>query len=336
MAMEKKRKPGLTALAACCALALTGTATAAGSLPLATGQTVSAFDKAVSAGLPQRLSLPMAASSRGGASQLVVERQVPVEVTLPDGTKAVTYAAQFNGEPVVVVRSGNRIDMASHGEKGVEVTGFTAQDDKVRVTRIGDTVGEAGSPGSPLPELPGATAAAAADEPLQFWVFLHDDLAQDTETINAGYFAWWVLNMKSEVVPHAQIKLNYVRRLADYTDMAYGKTGSLQTWDEKVATYARAHRIDLSNRTKFMLFTAHQPEPGRTGVARHRGFTAIASDDNYINPAHEFGHTMDGRHEYAEVRFINNWWCETNMHNAYHPLRSSCYFYTARNDRHIR
>jgi hypothetical protein len=245
------------------------------------------------------------------------------------------FTGSLNGKPVVISRTGDRLDLSRPGSDGAEVSTFI-RDRAATIRSLRGARPPSGVRDDAV--VPGGAAMppkAARGTPLKFWVFIHDDVGVPAPLIHSDYFAWWIADLKKNVLPGVEISLKYISKLRGYTDMRYGTGVSLALWTSKVEDFAAASNGTLTDRTKFLLLTESSPVPGLLGIAWEKGYAAMASDDSYKTAAHEFGHTLSATHEDAELRF-NGWVCETNMYNPSVFLIASCYVYTARNEQHIR
>jgi hypothetical protein len=207
-----------------------------------------------------------------------------------------------------------------------------------------------------------ATSRAVAAEPIQIFVFLHDDLFLPAEghelftryatdqplavtpeelaqEVRLAYLAPWVADFTSQVAPGERIELHFRWRLAGITDMPYGYREVLQHWALALQKHAARYALPVvrSRRDKFLLLTPSNAAPGIVGIAHGRRHAAMVSlGAGYVGIAHELGHLFAATHEDSEVRRTPWWWCQTNMHPYDAPWLTNCYGYSAANRERIR
>lgn len=303
------------------------------------------FDEAVARGLPQRVTLAANRLARGvSGSTLDVSHAIEgLEVTFSDGTQAIHYAASWHGRPAVVTRSGEHLDITVTGDGSVEVTGFSAASDTPHHFRHGTPAGSVSTArtGDAIPA-PVTTPPVLPDgvSTVGFYMFVHDALADRLDHhIHAGYVAWWVADIRRQLAV-SRVQAIYRRRLPGLTNLATGSDDLLNRWT--TATQILEMREGLSHVPgrawfKFMLLLRDQVAPGVSGRAWFGGDHALASlAGPYTVIAHEFGHTLGGTHEAAEVSWSGYWPCETNLYWHASALRSNCYRFTTANVRRMR
>lgn len=313
---------------------------------------VTAFDRAIAAGLPRTVSLAASTERSRGTEEtnaLVVESHLDIGVRFADGEPADMYLATWRGEQAVITRSGDHLDITVARRDGVSVTGFDRDDDTPHVVESAGT--GAGARRATMEHAnhegisernasePGRPNAYKAPT-LTFWMFLHDDtLGVDRKHIHASYVAWWIADMK-RILPVHRLWAIYSQQVEGLTDMPYGHKESLRDWTTAVDSYERRNklpRIPGKFEYKFMLITSNEPLPGVTGQAWLGGEEAVASlSGRYTIVAHEYGHTLGAVHDDAEVQWSSLWPCETNLISGTVALRSNCYRYSRKNERNMR
>jgi hypothetical protein len=337
-------------LMTCCTIGVSNAAPSADTHPIAR------FDRAVAAGLPRTIPVPTrAALSRGSdpTGLLVVQSHLDIGVRFADGASGNMYLATWKGEPAVVTRSGDHLDITVAHHDGISVTGFDGDSNAAHV--IESTDGNAGmDAANPTfathaqrrSDIAGGNPAALPPRTtnqhptLTFWMFLHDDtLDLDRKHIHARYVAWWIADM-AKILPTRKLWAIYSQQVEGVTDITYGSETSLRDWTTAIDLYERRNklpRVPGKFEYKFMLVTNSEPMPGVTGVAWLGGDEAIASlSGRYTIVAHEYGHTLAAMHDDAEVRWSSLWPCETNLISGTVALRSNCYRYSTKNERNMR
>ncbi|WP_448099127.1 hypothetical protein [Luteibacter yeojuensis] len=349
--------PFLTAALRCAPILIAGCTTGtSAAAPSADMHPIARFDQAIAAGLPRAVPLPGPASlsrGTGATSGLVVEAHLDVGVRFVDGASGEMYLATWQGEPAVVTRSGDHLDITVAHHDGVSVTGFDGDSDAVHIIESTDDNAATGATKATAArharrrrDTDGGPPAAphlqkASPRPtLTFWMFLHDDtLDMDRKHIHARYVAWWIADM-AKILPTRKLWAIYSQQVENVTDMAYGHEASLRDWTTIIDFYQRRNELPYvpgKFEYKFMLITSDEPMPGVTGLAWLGGEEAIASlSGRYSIVAHEYGHTLAAVHDDAEVRWSSAWPCETNLVATTAALRSNCYHYSTKNERNMR
>ena len=179
---------------------------------------------------------------------------------------------------------------------------------------------------------------ASADEkltklPLNFYVFLHDDIPQaQRENISMDYFSW--LRKDLESFTHRRVYVNFVHNVAPLTEYAYqggNLTNILSGWSDSVKNYADKNNLPINRRTKYLLLTNEKINGQTLGIAGQQHYAGIASLGSYPAAAHEIGHMLGGTHDHSEVLYKDGWWCETNIFPTRVGVRANCYHYSDKN-----
>jgi hypothetical protein len=179
---------------------------------------------------------------------------------------------------------------------------------------------------------------ASADEkltklPLNFYVFLHDDIPQaQRENIAMDYFSW--LRKDLESFTHRRVYVNFVHNVAPLTEYAYqggNLTNILSGWSDSVKDYADKNNLPINRRTKYLLLTNEKINGQTLGIAGQQHYAGIASLGSYPAAAHEIGHMLGGTHDHSEVLYKDGWWCETNIFPTRVGVRANCYHYSDKN-----
>ncbi|MBB3226471.1 hypothetical protein FHW69_001061 [Luteibacter sp. Sphag1AF] len=315
---------------------------------------VQLFDRRVAEGLPQSISLSPSRHHRNAVapSELTITSELPVHVVFPDDTGGQMFTGTWNDAPVVVTRSGDRIDIVEKDTSGIRVRVITEESNDVEenwfaappsagmpddvepapspITAGGGT-GRSGSLGD-------ITDIALNGKPLmRFWIFTHDDTGADMyRTLQNNYVSWWVADLARNVLPYKVIHVIYRRNIKGVTNMSYGDEDSLDRWDNVVDRFVSREGLARTGHRRFLLFTQHSPNGKSSGVAYEYGDAALASAVGpYSVIAHEFGHTIGGLHGLAHTDFT--WWlCRTNMAADSNALLANCGYYSRANIEKIR
>jgi len=302
---------------------------------LARSAAASLFDDRVAAGLPRAFSLVREAEDERGAGvdQVVVEERLDTDVRYPDGSHATTYIGTANGLEATFTRIGDELGVSVFDERAA--TPVPVQ--RVRRAARPEPDDAIVAPAVPGTEPPGVTNTPAP-RALQFWIFLHDEVGETNYAkFHSWYIAWWVRDMERAVTPGIPVKVFIMARLPGVTDFDYhqGSANEALLGFRNVADrYLYKIGIYPSGLTKTMLFVDKRPANwnGAYGMALQRDTVAMASGAGPRHGiAHEFGHTLDAKHELGETRFP----CVTNM-RPYTIGMYSCRVYTKRNDTRIR
>jgi len=300
---------------------------------LAPSPSAAVFDEYVAAGLPRVFALPRPPDDpRGeGVDQVMVEERLDADVVYPDGTHAATYIGTANGIEATFVRLGDALDVSvfddsaeSKSPRRVRRSAVSEPDDVVSSTS---------------PSLPAASALAAVPaRELQFWIFLHDDSGESNYAkFHSWYIAWWIRDMERNIKPGLPVKVFVRDKIPGVTDFDY-KPGAhhdvLKRFSKTADDYLKGQGIVPWRLTKTMLFIRERPASwdGIYGIADQGWTAAMASGTGPRHiVAHEFGHTLNAKHAYGELRFP----CVTNMMDWVIPYHS-CRIYSGINDDHIR
>jgi hypothetical protein len=325
-----KPTPGILGLAVGLALASWQTTVLAQSPP------AELFDQRVAAGLPQEFALPRPTDDERGAGvdNVVVEEKLETDVIYPDGSHATTYVGTANGREATFTRIGDTVSVSVFDDAATLPTTARRVRRAVRM-EVDDAI-------DVPPASPGATSArltsAAPPRELQFWIFLHDQSGESNYAkFHNWYIAWWVRDMERTIKPGIPVKVIIKDRIPGVTDFDYhqGTSADALVGFRRVATdYLWSIGATPWRLTKTMLFVDERSANwgGSYGVAITKNTVAIASGTGPRHiVAHEFGHTLDARHEYAQTRFP----CVTNM-SDYTPGLFSCRIYSGLNDELIR
>jgi hypothetical protein len=299
---------GILGLAVGLALASWHTAAVAQSPPAAL------FDQRIAAGLPQEFSLPRPADDERGAGvdTVVIEERLETDVVYPDGSHATTYIGTANGREATFTRIGDAVSVSVFDDEA------TLPTDARRVRRaiqpeVDDAI-------DVPPAAPGAASsrltAAAPPRELHFWIFLHDKSGESNYAkFHSWYIARWVRDMERTVKPGIPVKVIIKDHIPGVTDFDYHQGTSadaLHDFNRIASDYLWRAGATPWQLTKTMLFVDERPAnwKGAYGVAFQGKSVAIASGTGPRHVvAHEFGHNLGARHEYAQTRFP----CVTNM-----------------------
>lgn len=300
---------------------------------LALSATATAFDRHVAIGLPQAFALPRQADDEHGPGidQVVIEERLKTDVAYPDGSHATTYIGRANGQEAVFTRLGEVLSVSVLDAPRATV----ATSHAVPPAPEGD---DAILPTSMRPALADPRPAGTPQAELHFWIFLHDQAGESNYAkFHNWYIAWWIYDMEQTVTPGVPVKITIKDHLPGVTDFDYREgraEDSLLSFRNAADSYLYRMGFSPSSLTKVMLFVGARPGNwgGAYGMALIRDTVAMASGTGPRHGvAHEFGHTMDARHEHAQTRFP----CVTNM-SAYTIGLSSCRIYSGENDLKIR
>ncbi|SEW17240.1 hypothetical protein [Luteibacter sp. 329MFSha] len=288
-----------------------------------------AFDAALAAGHAPAFALEY----DGVMHQIAGLDRLEVELEGPDGQPGAIYAAQVDGRPATIVRLGDRLDIAYDDEKasaagrakrsGEWIPDYAGLDD---LAGMGDE-----NPPDPEADQPGGDG-------LNVWIFLHDNANEpDHARFVNWYTAWWLKEMKNDVIPGKPVRVFLKTRVPGLTDLDYHAGTQVE----------RLHDVHLRGfeyvdgvgghpgpLTRYMLFVdkpAGNWGSNAVGVALDRGKSAMASRTGPRHiVAHELGHTIGGVHEHAQT-----FPCASSM-AGYVLATISCRWYTSANQRNIR
>lgn len=282
---------------------------------------VTTFDKHVSAGLPQAFSLPVEDGQT--ARRVLVARRLNSDVVLPDGNHATLYTGNVAGQEAVFSRTGETLNIS------------VDEPAEGKLTRSRRAAALANR--SPTP--PENDDDPAGPDALRFWIFLHDRAGEpDYAKFHHWYLGWWIKDMETAVRPGVAIKVILQANVPGITDLDCMNAKPEALYRELLVNarkYAEARGERPDRLTKYMLFVGDRPtrwrQEGTYGESEALRGVAMATGwgPRHI-VAHEFGHLLDARHEYAETR-----WCVTNMKD-YTIGFVSCRYYSRRNDDQIR
>lgn len=336
---------------------------------ISVNQLVSAFDSIAKMGgeiillnSSGKVDLSITIGTRDASSVVGVLAEKSKSVTVLD-----TYAGLVNGQRATLVRSGNelgiswverrsgRILLREFTKNGPEkihrlkpMTSASLGNDVIVDPHVSDRTSHKSVVSAPN------NIVSARNNPINFWVFMHNDLSgRNPSAYHAGYFSWFINHLK-EIMPGEKINL-YFASDADIEKMDYmadndaAQEKFLISLSNKVSVWKDTFKrqfndvesresiygnIDDKGRNKFLLFTNRNPNYGEAGFAIEGGDVGVASDDNYQVAAHEFGHMIGATHENARVNY-NGWWCETIM-SSINPIHSNCYYFSEKNKELIR
>ncbi|QHF01094.1 hypothetical protein N015_01190 [Pseudomonas asturiensis] len=173
--------------------------------------------------------------------------------------------------------------------------------------------------------------------PLFLFMFLHDDVKEtDINRLAQDYITWFVKDLES--FTGRRVQLEFIRNVPTLTDFAYKGDDLTRTslaFRNAVDRYTDAKNLPHNPTTKYMLLTQDMLNSETGGYALVKGYSAIASLQNYSTIAHELGHMLGGTHEAGQVLYRGGWWCETNMVAVRNTLRANCYTYSDENKQQI-
>jgi hypothetical protein len=284
---------------------------------------VAAFDKAVAAGLPAGLPIPVdgAEGQRVGndhrprrhiaVAQLVVQDALNIQLDIPGMPAGRMYRGLFGGQEAAITRIGNHIDISVPVRDGVEVTGYTANSPDVLRERVQNP--DAPVPGRrpaprprdeshAMPTLPFSMdppllpdpaplprRTRAIEDPLayspHFFILVHDDLRAEPIHIHSVFAAWWLSELARKILPTEKIRMSYRNRIPGVTDMPYGYPEALDNWHETVQAYATAAGLAYGKtyKHKYLLMSRDRPMKDAFGVAFEGGSEAMASTEGRVN-----------------------------------------------------
>jgi hypothetical protein len=294
------------------------------------------FDEHVAAGLPQAFSLPRLADDERGAGvdEVVIEERLDTDVVYPDGSHATTYTGTANGREATFTRIGDELSVSVFDEQAA----LPAAMQRVRRAIQPEAADAIDVPPALSAVTSSRLTATAPPRELQFWIFLHDLSGESNYAkFHNWYIAWWVRDMERTVKPGIPVKVIIKDHIPGVTDFDYHQGTSVEALAgfRTIATdYLWSIGSVPSQLTKTMLFVDERSAnwSGAYGVAIPRNTVAMASGTGPRHIiAHEFGHTLDARHEHAQTRFP----CVTNM-SGYTVGLYSCRIYSGLNDELIR
>ncbi|WP_157683072.1 hypothetical protein [Burkholderia ubonensis] len=307
--------------------------------------------------------------SPGKASlEILVSSKLNIDVTQArDGGSATpidTYKGLVNGNRAILVRSKDRLNVSWFEKKSNRnvirefVKGGPEKIHRAEVLQQVENRDDVMiAPDLSLKKSRAArdTAKSAKDnvenfsvwsppKPITFWVFVHQDTGTadgDYGYIYTNYFSWFIKHLTEDVLPGVPISVNFLFGVDGITDMAYynagGKDKVISEFHKKVYDYQRKRNISSGPRNAFLLFTEYNLESSWGGYAYiGDARVAIASDNYYINAAHELGHTMGLNHDDGDVTYYG-WWCESIMNSdSGSAFRRPCYKFSEKSKKKIR
>ncbi|MBB3227502.1 hypothetical protein FHW69_002125 [Luteibacter sp. Sphag1AF] len=312
---------------------------------------IDAFDAAVSHDLPHTLTIPQSAHddhARQAPLSLTVIAPLPVTVNLPDGRQAHMYEGELHGAPVSITRSPERLDITEVTADGVSVISFASgqpSGDSSRWPDVRTTTRRQEASGHPDNQeneeddvldddtVPPPTAEADISEPIEFMLVMHDEIrASRTPFIHARYVAWWLSDLKKNVLPYDPVVLSYVST-PSLSDVPYGHPQMLSDWGARVGQYRAERGLRHTWKRFYILLTDGDPVKGRLGVAMPSAGVAAASlQARYRTLAHEAGHLLGATHRDGLTQWGSWLWpCQTNMRSPDAPLLHNCYVYSPAN-----
>lgn len=173
--------------------------------------------------------------------------------------------------------------------------------------------------------------------PIFLTVFLHDDIPQaERASIRRDHFVWLLKDL--EGVTGRRVYLDLIDKKSALTAFSYkgeDVNSILKAWTRQVETYRREKNLPATRNHKTLLLTRDQVNSMHAGISREFHPVGIATMSAKTAAAHELGHMFGGTHEDSEVLFKNGWWCETTLYPVILNLRTSCFVFSAANQRRI-
>lgn len=310
---------------------------------------ITRFDSLAFGPFPVSIELPPSEgdSGPGHLATLILTSRLRSAVVFPDDSPATMFAGTLDGHAATITRSAEGMDISVVTGSGVHVTtlGMNALAVEHAYVPAGPGIGNRRQRREPsygyegdveylgTPPVPMPWSDPLA--PIRVRIFLHDELRSSrTREIHAGYVAWWLRDMESNVLPEdVAIEVTYSQGIPGVSDQPYGTPSFLNTWVKAVDRFVASREIRNTWKNKYVLVTANRPSERLLGQAiPTRGIAVASLSGPYSVVAHELGHLFGAEHIDAEWRGWHRWWpCRTNMYLNDAPLLANCYQYSAAN-----
>lgn len=188
-----------------------------------------------------------------------------------------------------------------------------------------------------------APAVAAPYRPvpndLHVFAYIHDEIPDDDNSLMQRHFSDWLEEMQ-RVLPERQVHVHLRRGLPGITDAWYGRESAVTQWRQRLRDApppGEEPRVGAPGRLNLLLVGGLEVAPGAPGMTLSQGapyaFASVRS--SAFVPAHELGHMMNARHEFAsreEIGFARV--CATFMWKT--TYADTCPRYSIRNVEQIR
>lgn len=178
-------------------------------------------------------------------------------------------------------------------------------------------------------------------QPLTLNVFIHEDLSNHSRyKLYENYFSWFVDEIQNLSDRKLLVNLfspSEAETLSDFNYKNIFADDSLKAWINKLNNHfgPKLQQDSHARFNKYLLLTRHNINDTVLGIARFKGYAAIASITSDMTAAHEAGHMFGATHDDSEILY-NGWWSETIMTAATSPFRSDANRFSEKNRKNIR